>query len=364
MPGVFDYLVNTVVHVQVEGKSERFTSRVIAVSGLELTVTTPGNERRHIWPRPGTALLLFTRRYEPDGTENLEDGVRCEVVRQILKPTPGLVLCLDGNQPLVRLAPLERAVRTIAVTSGKGGTGKSVLAVNLALALASLGERVTLVDCDLGTGNVAGLFGVQPERNLTDLLEGRASVDEIALCVPGGVSLVPGGTGDPSLFNLSPWKFAHLLSALAAVEERTSFVVVDTSPGISQSVANLLLACDEVIMVTTIEPPSVIDSYALVKLIAAQERRPRVWLVLNRAAQPEVEGRIVRQVVRTASELLGFEVQVLGLVREDDGVHRSVVTGRPLLLDHPIGPAAQDIRELARRLITSRGGKAWSSGTR
>ena len=159
------------------------------------------------------------------------------------------------------------SVQVIAVTGGKGGVGKTTVAVNLSLALAELGRRVVLLDGDLSLANIDVLLGLAPQYTLADLIDGHCELSDVLVPGPGGVRIVPAASGIPSMARLSPAQHAGLIQAFSEIGDSLDVLVIDTAAGIGDSVVSFVRAAQEVLLVVSDEPTSITDAYALIKLL-------------------------------------------------------------------------------------------------
>lgn len=250
--------------------------------------------------------------------------------------------------------------RVIAVTSGKGGVGKTSLVVNLSLALADLGRRVIVLDADLGLANVEVLMGVTPLYTLFDCLYGTKEITEILTPAPLGVQIISGGSGFLELAHLTARQQQKIIASLDYLDG-ADFVLVDTGAGISRNVLGFLAAAEEVIVVLTPEPTSLTDSYALIKILARFGLHRQVMLVVNRAADEREGEATAGRMKAVADRFLEIGIVHLGTVVEDRSVTRAVRRQEPFVLWAPGSPAALGVKALARRLAgggerTARGG--------
>lgn len=248
-------------------------------------------------------------------------------------------------------APVRPLARVVAVTSGKGGVGKTNLAVNLSLALRELGKEVALVDADLGLANADILLGVVAERHLGHVMQGVCSVCETLLAAPGGIHLLAGASGLAELADADPVTLRRLLTELRALDRMVDLVVVDTGAGIGRQVVDFLGAAREVLLVLTPEPTSLTDAYSLVKVAAARHPETRWYAVVNMARSPEEGQQVGERLAAVARRYLGTEITLLGSVPRDEAVSRAVMRQVPLLLAVPRSPAAVAIRAVAQRLL-------------
>lgn len=242
-------------------------------------------------------------------------------------------------------------MRTIVVTSGKGGVGKSNLAANLAIALGERGARVVLLDGDLAQANLDILLGVHPRFDIQHVLAGQKTMDEIVVNGPAGVKLVPAASGAPDLAVLDDFRLEALVRALGTVDEHADLLIIDTASGVSRQVTEFCRLGHEVLVVTTPEMPAFSDAYALIKLLQKQgglSRAPR--LVVNMTTGAEEADDTAHRIKLVARRFLGFELECAGTVPYDPSVPRAVRAQEPVVTAFPKSPAAVAYRALAAQL--------------
>ncbi|MEW5956487.1 MAG: MinD/ParA family protein [Chloroflexota bacterium] len=243
--------------------------------------------------------------------------------------------------------------RVIAVASGKGGVGKTNLTVNLGLSLARRGLRVAILDADLGTANVDIVMGLQPRYHLQHVVTGQKSLSEIIIKGPFNLQIIPGASGLPDLADLPEPQREMLLRTLLVLDGAVDLLLIDTGAGVGRNVLQFILAAGELVLVTTPEPTSITDAYALIKVLANYQSPVSTKLVVNNVdhrAEGELTGRKLAVVVK---QFLGRQVELLGTLPHDKSVIEAVKAQRPLLQSFPRSPAAQAIEELAERLWTN-----------
>jgi flagellar biosynthesis protein FlhG len=245
-------------------------------------------------------------------------------------------------------------VRSIAVLSGKGGVGKSNMAVNLALALAEMGMRVSIMDADLGLANIDILFGVVPKYNLGHVMKGDKELSEIVFKVGERVSIIPGGAGLRELADIDEEGQLWMINRLSCLEDESDLLILDTSAGIHKNVLSFAMASDLSLLITTPEPTAIRDSYSTLKsLCQATERKIKIGLVVNMASD-EKEGFLVAERIIAASEqFLDYNIPYFGCVILDAALRESVKKRKPLLLDDLESPSVPYFRELARKIFES-----------
>ncbi len=235
------------------------------------------------------------------------------------------------------------------MTSGKGGVGKTNIALNLAIALARLGSRTCLVDANLGLGNIDLLCGLNGYWNLSHVVSGARNVREIVLAGPDGVDVIPGANGLAELADCTAVVQADVVRQLAEFEETHDFLVIDTCAGIHRSVREFLDACDIVLVVTTPEPTSIADAYALIKTLSGCDI-PRLEVLVNQSDSAPQAHLVAERIQQTARMFLHLDVTAGGFVPKDPRVSAAVVRRRPFVVESPNSPASSAIHQLAMRL--------------
>ncbi len=237
-------------------------------------------------------------------------------------------------------------MRVIAVTSGKGGVGKTNFTVNLALALIEYGHRVLILDGDLGMANVDVACGITPRYTMEHLLSGEKTIEEIIVRGPSGLGILPGGSGVLELANLERARLVHVLSNLGRLEKLADMLLIDTGAGLNHTVLNFLKASDDIIVLTTPEPTALTDAYALLKAVKREGETP-INVVVNRVRQ-EAEARGAFERLETAvQKFLHGSLNLLGWVYDDPLVSRAVMQQEPLALAYPESSAYHCIQWIA-----------------
>ncbi len=252
----------------------------------------------------------------------------------------------------MQTAGLRRAanpgpVQVIAVTGGKGGVGKTSVAVNLATALATTGRRVMLLDGDLGLANVDVFLGLSPRHTMAHVLSGERALEEIILESQHGVQVVPGASGVADMANLSAAAHLSLVQAFSSLSSRVDVLIVDTSAGLSHSVLQFSQAAQHVLLVVCDEPASMTDAYALAKVLSRDHGVSRFRVVANMVRTPG-EGEILfRKLERVTSKFLDVTLEYLGEIPEDPYLRRAIREQRPVIGAFPASPATRAFKKLA-----------------
>ncbi|MBI2567112.1 MAG: MinD/ParA family protein [Candidatus Schekmanbacteria bacterium] len=245
--------------------------------------------------------------------------------------------------------------RVLAISSGKGGVGKTNVVVNLSLAFAGMNQRVVVMDADFGLANVDILLGLAPKYTLRHVLFGsdeeRMRLEDIIIEGPAGIRIIPASSGMQELTNLNDEQRSRLFGALSRLATQTDILVLDTAAGISDNVVQLLLAANEIILVTCPEPTAIVDAYALVKVVSGYEFDKKIQVVVN-MANSDAEGQAVfEQLDAVVDKFLGRRLDYLGAVARDDHVLRAVRQQQPLLGLYPNSASARGFVALARQLL-------------
>ncbi len=241
--------------------------------------------------------------------------------------------------------------RIIAVTSGKGGVGKTNISVNMAIGYAQIGKKVILIDGDLGMANVNILLGVAPKSNLLDVMNGRCKMKDILCDTEYGFKFVPGANGFSSIANLSEDELSNFSTEFMQLSD-ADIIIIDTGAGVAQNVLSLLVAADEIHVVTTAEPTSITDAYGIIKIIATEmmDNRPTLKILINRVHSATEGKRIAEQIISIALHYLNYEVEYLGFIYDDPTVSASVLRQKPFMIAQPNAKCSMCIRHMIGRI--------------
>lgn len=259
-------------------------------------------------------------------------------------------MLIDQASQLRSLVQERRRASVIAITSGKGGVGKSNIAVNLAIRLASAGKQVVLLDADLGLANADVLCNIDLPCNLSHVISRKKELREVLVQVPGGFSLIGGASGLARMADLSDEDRQRLIDALGELEEKADIILIDTGAGISPNVLTFTRAADHVLVVTTPEPTAITDAYAAIKVISRDGGERRISLLVNQA-RSAAEARVVHErIAKVAKQFLSVSVFDAGHVVSDEQVPLAVRRRMPFVLGSPRCPASTCVSQLAIRL--------------
>ena len=244
-------------------------------------------------------------------------------------------------------------VRVIAVTSGKGGVGKTNVSVNLSAALAAAGERVLLMDADLGLANVDVLLGLSPEFDLQHVINGEKTLDEVVIPGPAGFQLIPASSGVEHMAELTTLQQASLITAFSELKTPIDTLIVDTAAGISGSVVSFAKACQEVIVVVCDEPTSLTDAYALIKVMATRHGVSRFQMLANMVKDENQGLLLYDKLLNTCDRFLNVGLGYLGAMPFDDQLRAAVKAQQPGVSAYPRSRAAKAMGRIAEKV------KAW-----
>lgn len=247
-------------------------------------------------------------------------------------------------------APCEREGVVVAFASGKGGTGKSFLTTNAALALHAAGRRVAVVDCDFGLANAHLLFGVNPRYSLQHLLEGGVGVQQVLTPTPYGPNLVAGGSGIASLAELDARHMQILARALHWIAATHDVVLLDCAAGLAPQSLITVLSAQHVVIVTNPEIAALTDAYALIKCVARQGAKPKIHLAVNRVGQSGLGRATFDRLAEVSRRFAGCPIHYLGEVPEDPAVTQRRLGQPPLLRSMPECATTRAVVDLFRTL--------------
>jgi flagellar biosynthesis protein FlhG len=245
-----------------------------------------------------------------------------------------------------------KLLRVIAVTSGKGGVGKSNVVVNLGLALARQGLQVLLIDADLGLANLDILLGLTPRFTMQDLLSLRKTLPEVMVEGPEGIKILPASSGIPELAELDEHQKIFLLNELDTYSENLDAVLIDTGAGISRNVLFFTIGATERIVVANNEPTSITDAYALMKVLVTKYGETRFKLLVNGLTRPQDGDQVYRALLRVTERFLGREISLeyLGVIPHDEAIPKAVLKQQAALSLFPKSRVSKCFTQLARDL--------------
>jgi flagellar biosynthesis protein FlhG len=243
--------------------------------------------------------------------------------------------------------------RVITVTSGKGGVGKSNFSVNMGLCMAKLGKRVILMDVDFGLSNVEVLLGIVPKYSLSDVLFGQRTIDEVLTPAPLGVKFISGGSGLVDMANMTDNQMGYIIDNLVQLDSMSDIIIIDTGAGISKAVLNFIRAANETIIITTPEPTSITDAYAIIKTLNDQRHDyfGQYKLIVNRVDDSKEGHDVFTKLDRVTKRFLDISLEFQGAIPNDKAMPRAVRQQSPLMLSYPNSEAAKAIERITESLL-------------
>jgi len=246
---------------------------------------------------------------------------------------------------------VTRHTRVVVVSSGKGGVGKSFLALNVSLNLCCRGYKVVLMDADLGLANIDIMLGIVPRYNLYHVIQGQKTLEEIIIAGPEGLKIIPGGSGIKELADLTKDELKRILLESGKLDGEYDYMVIDTGAGISKGVITFLAAADDVIIITTPEPTSMADAYSVVKSLNSNTFRGKLYLVVNRVSD-NAEGVMVAEKMKlVCKKFLALDIKLLGCIADEPLIAEGIKRQKALVQLFPKSLAAEGINFLTDRLL-------------
>lgn len=260
---------------------------------------------------------------------------------------------IDQAQSLRNLMNKNKGtgIKVIAVTSAKGGVGKSSVALNLAIALGQRGKRTLVVDMDFGLANIDVMLGVRSQYDLLNVIEGDHDIRDVIATGQYGVRFISGGSGVEALIKINTEQLKRAISNLLCIEDMIDIIIFDTGAGITDNILRLICASHQTILVTTPEPTAIMDAYALMKTLSKEENKPELHLVVNKADSTREAESAANGFIRIAEKYTGMHISNLGVIYRDSNMIKAVKKQVPLLISFPKSEASLNIGEIADRFM-------------
>jgi flagellar biosynthesis protein FlhG len=241
--------------------------------------------------------------------------------------------------------------RVVAITSGKGGVGKTNVVGGLAMSLAKMGQRVVLLDADFGLANLDIVLGLFPKFTIEHVIRGERVLEEIIIEGPDGIRLIPATSGIQELTKMDASAELRLIQGLQRVAVGADWLLIDTGAGIHDSVIKLLMAAQEVVLVSTPEPTSLVDAYAMIKVVHIRDQAKPIWLLVNNAQSQEEAEETVEQIQAATQRFLSRDVNNLGMIPTDSHILQAVRQQQGVVGLYPSCPASKAFQNISRRLM-------------
>jgi len=263
----------------------------------------------------------------------------------------GYILNMNDQAAGLRRMAKQKPVQVIAVASGKGGVGKTNVSVNLSLAMAAQGKDVLLLDADLGLANVDLLLGLRAEYNLSHVINGERTLEEVIMKGPDGLNIIPAASGTQMMSELTPSQHAGVIRAFSELSTPIDVLVVDTAAGISDSVVSFTKASNEVIVVVCDEPTSLTDAYALMKVLNTDHGIQRFNILANSVRSPKEGLNLFAKLSRVTDHYLDVTLNYMGAVPYDEYLIKAVKKQHAVFKSYPQSPSSLAFRKLAKKVM-------------
>ena len=242
-------------------------------------------------------------------------------------------------------------IKVITVTSGKGGVGKSSFSLNFAIALSKRGKKVLLVDMDFGLANIDVMLGVTTKYDLLNVIRDHKDIREVIEVGLAGVRFISGGSGMYELIKLNTPQLTRIMNNLFKLGDIVDTIIFDTGAGISDNILRLVCASHETILVATPEPTSVMDAYAVVKIVSKQNVNADIRLVINRAESEKEALAAMAGFIRIAEKYTNMRIKEFGYILRDDNMVRAIKQQVPIMISNPRSAAAMNIEQLTNKYL-------------
>lgn len=245
----------------------------------------------------------------------------------------------------------NKKARIITVTSGKGGVGKSNFAINFALSLQERGKKVVLLDADLGLANIDVLLGISTKMNLANIIYDNNTIWDVIHKSDYGIDIIAGGSGIKDLLSLEESQLQFFLKQIELLNQYADFIIIDTGAGLSKETSRFIIAADEVILVTTPEPTSITDAYAIIKMVHSITKDIHYRLVINRVMNDQEGKSTIDKLQLVAKRFLGIDLPLLGYVTDDRNVQKAVKKQKPFYLTYPNSEASIAVKDITNKFL-------------
>ncbi|HEB63629.1 MAG TPA: MinD/ParA family protein [Gammaproteobacteria bacterium] len=243
----------------------------------------------------------------------------------------------------------SRPVQVIAITSGKGGVGKTNVSVNLALSMISIGKKVLLMDADLGLANIDVLLGIRPTHNLSHVMSGECSLEDVIVEGPMGLQIIPASSGIQQMAEMNPMEHAGIIRSFSELSMKVDVLLIDTAAGISDSVVSFSRAAHEVVVVVCDEPASMTDAYAMIKLLNTKHGLQRFRVLSSMVPNVEEGRKLYSKLVKVTNDYLEVTLDFMGVVPYDESLRKAVRKQRAVVEAYPRSKATLAFKSLAKK---------------
>ncbi len=259
---------------------------------------------------------------------------------------------IEDQASSLRRMNQSRLIKVIAVTGGKGGVGKTNVTLNTAIAMAKQGKRVMVLDADLGLANVDVMLGLRVEKNLSHVLSGECTLDDVLVEGPHGVLIAPATSGTQSMTELTPTEHAGLIRAFSELRSQIDVLIVDTAAGISDMVLSFSRAAQDIMVVVCDEPTSLTDAYALIKILNREHGVFKFKIIANMVRNMREGQELFAKLSKVTGRFLDVALELVATIPYDENIRNSVRKQRAIVDAYPASPAAVAIKHLSQQALS------------
>ncbi len=260
------------------------------------------------------------------------------------------------------MANCQRPAKVLAITSGKGGVGKTNIAANLAVCLAASQKKVLLFDADLSLGNLDIILNINSKYNISHVISGRKKIEDIIHIGPEGLEIICSSSGLEKLANISEFQRQRMLNELSKLQNNTELIIIDNSAGISKPVVGFCLAADHVLVVTTPEATAITDAYAMIKVLVGHGFGGRISLIVNMAETIKEGKKTYQQISSVVKRFLNTHIYDAGVLLKDEQLSAAVRQRKPVVLAYPKAQITSSLVALAAKLSNGSAAKLNNEG--
>lgn len=329
-----------------------YESQLISVHDAYFEISTPYFKGLHVPLNVGFILNLKIK--TPEGIfEYTTEVIDRDIERHsLMVRSPYSVPRTDSQ-----LSSQQNNCKFVTITSGKGGVGKTSFIINYAITLARKGKRVVLIDADLGMANVDVLLKVNSKYNLIDVIEGSMELKDILTEAPGGIKIIPGGSGIQDLANLTNQQFYRITSGFDYLDRNFDYVLIDTGAGLSKNVTNFIFSSDDTIILTTPEPHAITDAYSIIKVILDRSKDVNLKLIINKCDSLQEGEAVGNRIAGVVRNFLNCSITLAGCILDSKIVTRSIKEQVPLSIAYPSSDVAKGIEAIVNAELGAVSGK-------
>jgi flagellar biosynthesis protein FlhG len=324
-----------------------YESKLLSINKNFLEISMPVQDGNSVSMSTGFGLNLKTKTSQGTDYEFASEIIGMNTTKKSMFIRVPADLLKEIEAKIEAKGDKSSSCKLVTVISGKGGTGKTNFIVNYSLALANKGKRVALVDADLGMANIDIFFKLTPEYNLTDVIRGEKAVEEIILDTPGGVKLVPGGSGLQELATLNPYQLERIFLGFEYLKDNFDYVLIDTSSGISNNITDFVFASHETIIVTTPEPHAISDAFSILRVLISKHKDLNLKLLVNKCESEEEGETVIKRISGVVNNIPNCRFTPIGFIPENKIVSKCIKNQTPLYLTYPDSDVSTYIESMA-----------------